>query len=196
MLVHQAQQQNESPIAPPTLPFSRAELDVLGFVRSGPDETCLDAWWRLLNGASVYDTPESAAARAAIEHDNKKCKPKERTPVSFGIAIGSEAWNDASTVGITLRRVPQPPPPPQPDLFAEPLSDVDRYAIAEEDLIEPKAFGGPPPDRDEIADRYGYEENGLAIAWDAERILVSCPRGACLIPRDRWAKGYRSCPGC
>lgn len=185
---------SSSEISPRSL--SRAELDAAGFARRGPDETPLDAWWRLLNGASPYDTPESAAARAAIEEDNKHRKPRDRQALNFGIAEGSEAWNDAQIVGITLHRTSLAPEPLQRDLFFAPVRDVNRYAIPEEELIEPKSFGGDPPDKDDIADEYGYEENGLAIAWDEERVLVCCPRGACIVPRDRWAEGYRSCPGC
>ena len=176
--------------------LSRAELDAAGFARCGPDETALDAWWRLLNGASLYDTPESAAARAAVEEDNKYRKSRDREPLNFGIAEGSEAWNDAQVVGITLVPTSEAIEPQQHDLFFAPVMDVDRYAIAQEELIEPKSLGGDPPHEDDVADQYGYEENGLAIAWDEERILVCCPRGACIVPRDRWAEGYRSCPGC
>ena len=176
--------------------LSRAELDAAGFARRGADETALDAWWRLLNGACLHDTPKSAAARAAVEEANKHRKPKDRQPLNFGIAKGSEAWNDAQVVGIALVPTSRTIEPQQQDLFSAPVTDVDRYAIAEEELIEPKSFGANPPHEDDVADRYGYEENGLAIAWDEERILVCCPRGACIVPRDRWAEGYRSCPGC
>ena len=180
----------------PTRPFTRAERDAMGFARRGPDETQLDAWWRLLNGASLYDTPESEAIREAIEKENRSRKPKDRIPIGFGIAKDSEAWNDARKAGITLHALGKPEAPLQADLFAEPLADVQRYAVGEEELVEPKAFAGPPPQGYEIADGCEYDGVGLALAWDEERILVSCPRGACLIPRARWAEGYRSCPGC
>ena len=196
MLSHAPAADTEDTQHRPSPPFSRAELDALGFARRGDDETALDAWWRLLNGQSAYDTPESAAARTAIEKDNKARKPKDRQPVGYGITQGSEAWNDAATVRIALHPIPDAAPPAQQDLFCTRPTDVTRYAIAQEDLVEPRAFGGLPPDYDDIANRYGFEETGLAIAWDEERILICCPRGACIIPRDRWVIGHRRCPAC
>ena len=106
---------NPSAPAPASEPFpepTTAELDVLGFSRQGPEATPLDALWRLLNGFTEHDTPESEAAHRAIEKFNRKCKPKDRVPLIRGIAEGSQAWHDAHTAGITLHRIPAPPPPP------------------------------------------------------------------------------------
>lgn len=186
-------------VSSPALPEhepTTAELDVLGFSRRGAYATALDALWRLLNGFTDYDTPESEAARKAIETFNTRCKPKERLPISHPIAKHSQAWRDAQTAGITLHPIPAPPTPPQQDLFSTPPRDVARYAIAEEDLCNPISYGGDAPYPDDIIDEYGMLEHWSAFAWDAERILITCPRGVCLVPRHRWAEGWRCCPAC
>ena len=183
-----------SPATAPTL--STADLDRLGFSRQGPDQTPLDAWWRLLNGATDYDTPESAAARTAVERANRKRKPRDRQVLVTGIAAGSDAWHDARTAGATLRRIHRPAPPPQQDLFSLPVEDVERYVVDEADLRDPKSFGGSPPHPEDIAEGFNFEEIMRAIAWDDDRIMVVCPRGACLVPRDRWVQGHRRCPAC
>ena len=190
---------NPSAPAPASEPFpepTTAELDVLGFSRQGPEATPLDALWRLLNGFTEHDTPESEAAHRAIEKFNRKCKPKDRVPLIRGIAEGSQAWHDAHTAGITLHRIPAPPPPPQQDLFSTPPRDVNHYAIAEEDLCHPISYGGDSLYPEEVIDEYGLLEHWTAFAWDAERILITCPRGVCLLPRHRWAEGWRFCPAC
>lgn len=173
-----------------------AELDVLGFSRKGPEATPLDALWRLLNGFTDHDTPESEAAHRAIEKFNRKCKPKDRVALIRGIAEGSQAWHDAHTAGIALDPIPAPPSSAQQDLFSTPPRDVNRYAIAEEDLCQPISYGGDALYPEEVIDEYGLLEHWTAFAWDEERILITCPRGACLVPRHRWAEGWRCCPAC
>ena len=178
---------------PPTTDPAIRRGDHAGFVRTGPHQTPLDALARLLNGYSSYETPASLAARRSIEASNRTLTNHRAIPTAPGFVRDSEAWQDARLLDAPLIEIRLGPPRTR-DLFGP--AEHPRFTIDESFLDYPLALGGPPP--------AGYEQPPYpllepfvgAFAWDEERVLLHCPRGACLVPRSRWERGIRSCPGC
>jgi len=174
--------------------FGLAAADEHGFPRIGPEQTRLDALWRLLNNASDPDTPGAAAERAAIDAYNSKRPAKRRVLVPRGFVKGSDAWRDAHALELSLVRTPDPNAQRTPDLFAP--QPVARYSVEPDTLHPPLALEDTPPDGYDPAAVDDFDDPDFLWGWDAERVIVACPRGACLIPRPRWSAGSRRCPMC
>ena len=154
----------------------------------------LDALVSTLYEEGEGETPQSAAKQKEIDEHNRKCAKRQRRERLPGFAEGSERHRRAVLAGVPL--VEYEVPKGQDDLFAAPAGpkrlDVEECAIY---TIAPYAYGGPPPEGseeeiDEIIDWH------TPIAWDAQRVMIMCPRGLCLLKRKRWEEGWRSCRGC
>ena len=155
----------------------------------------------LMNGSFEYETPESAAQLERVRDEDADKPARKRRQPPGGFVEGSDAHEAAALAGWPLvalgRGDEHMPPPPQGDLFtAAPEALAERYELDESwlDSAFPLAWGGEPP-----ADAAGPDhdaEHGAALAWDEDGVLTSCPRGCCVIDRERWADGWRCCPGC
>ena len=164
-----------------------------------PDRLGTLVW--LMNGSFDFETEASAAQLERVRTEDAGKPERKRRKVPCGFVEGSDAHEAAALVGWPLvplgRGDEHLPAAPQGDLFApapEPLAE--RYALDESWLESafPLAWGGDAP-----ADRAGVDtdaEHHTALAWDEDGVMTSCPRGYCLIDRERWCEGWRCCPGC
>ena len=171
---------------------SIAERDQVGLVRH-EGQTALDALWRLMNGCSEEDTAQSLAEAQQIRSRNKELPPRKRRWEPTGIARQSQSWNDAHEGAVELMRIESLDGPG--DLFD---ASPERYEVDPDSLFKRRGLAGSPPPQpiDEIARLEAMDEPYRVYAWDAERVLFGCPRGACLMPRTNWEAGHRRCPGC
>ena len=155
----------------------------------------------LMNGSLEYETGASAAQLERIrDEDADKPAAKRRKPPT-GFVEGSDAHEAAALIGWPLvalgRGDEHMPAPPQGDLFSvAPEALAERYELDEAwlETAFPVDYGGAAP-----ADRASEDtdaENGTALAWDADSVMLSCPRGCCVVDRERWGEGWRRCPGC
>ena len=166
--------------------------DDLGLLRKHEDESVIDALWRVMNMASDPETGESTRERERIWEHNRNRPRRRHIPMPSGIVEGSPAWNDAQAAGVVLTAIEAEG---ETDLFAN--AEPKRYQVDIEDLYRARDYGGEHPlgpDGERILNE--TQDTYRPYAWDEERVLVSCPRGMCMIGRRRWNNGYRSCPGC
>lgn len=152
----------------------------------------------LMNGWLAYETEASDAELERVKAEDADKPAAQRRSPPGGFVEGSEAHGAAVAVGWPLVALGRGDEHLNvlPDLFDAPAPLSERYDL-DEAWIEagfPVAWGGDPPaDNMTEAD---YVEDGIAIAWDEARVIVQCPRGVCVIPREAWAEGWRHCPGC
>lgn len=149
----------------------------------------LDALWRLIVGLSDCES-EVSRATAELERLTGPDTGTTSAPTPRGFARDSDAWRDAQAVGAHCEPILADKPPTTPDLFAP--APITRY---EATLDFPLAAGGTPPDGYEEPP-YPIQEDGAALGWDEQRVLISCPRGVCMIPRTAWEAGFHYCAGC
>ena len=76
----------------------------------------------------------------------------------------------------------------QPELFQPKTKTAAFIDDCEFNSKMPFAFGGDPIEQDD-------EYNNL-VAYDCDNVLFYCPRGLCIIQRDKWLNGIRFCGGC
>ena len=145
-----------------------------------------------LEGSVNYETSESAAQFNQVQEENKLKKPSERRIPASGFVQGSQAYEYAEALGLSIELQQHKEPDGTADLFHEPL--IPRYFLAH-DFYElfPMRFGGAAPDDAYTPESDHYEG---AIAWDENHVLFPCPRGVCMIGRTDWQKGCRQCRGC
>jgi len=154
--------------------------------------TQLEMLHDFLEGTVIYETEASAEQSNRIAEENKEKPVKARRVIADGFAEGSQAYEFAKALGLSIEEQQSKEPEGTADLFHEPL--FKRYWLAEDFWnIFPMRFGGPDPD-DACTPESEYFEG--AVAWDEDYILFPCPRGVCMIGREDWQKGCRQCRGC
>ena len=108
--------------------------------------------------------------------------------------VDSPLHHDALVAGVALTDAT---PKAQADLFAP--TPPRRLAVADWEtvLARPRAYGGSVPAGAHDAEGAGTGgEDGDPMAWDESRVMTSCPRGVCLVPRTLWSASRRHCDGC